>query len=127
MTVPFAELTCSREAKLDNSVLEDVLLLLTATLIVVVGLRRLRLPLVMAFLLVGMVVGPHALGWVAATETTRTLAEFGVVFLLFALGLEFSLPRLLAMRAEVFTLRFRSRSCSAAPLRCPRPRSSCAY
>ena len=81
-----------------------MLLLLTATLIVVVGLRRLRLPLVMAFLLVGMVVGPHALGWVAATETTRTLAEFGVVFLLFALGLEFSLPRLLAMRAEVFTL-----------------------
>jgi monovalent cation:H+ antiporter-2, CPA2 family len=70
----------------------------------VVGLRRLRLPLVMAFLLVGMVVGPHALGWVAATETTRTLAEFGVVFLLFALGLEFSLPRLLATRGEVFTL-----------------------
>ena len=58
----------------------------------------------MAFLLVGMVVGPHALGWVAATETTRTLAEFGVVFLLFALGLEFSLPRLLAMRGEVFSL-----------------------
>ena len=71
---------------------------------VVVGLRRLRLPLIIAFLLVGMVVGPHALGWVAATETTRTLAEFGVVFLLFALGLEFSLPRLLAMRGEVFSL-----------------------
>ena len=93
-----------QEAPLENSVLEDVLLLLTATLVVVVGLRRLRLPLIMAFLLVGMVVGPHALGWVAATETTRTLAEFGVVFLLFALGLEFSLPRLLAMRGEVFSL-----------------------
>ncbi len=99
-----AATTCGREATLENSVLEDVLLLLTATLVVVVGLRRLRLPLVMGFLLVGMVVGPHALGWVAATETTRTLAEFGVVFLLFALGLEFSLPRLLAMRGEVFTL-----------------------
>ncbi len=113
MTVPFSKvtvpscrssITCSRETTLDNSVLEDVLLLLTATLVVVVGLRRLRLPLVMAFLLVGMVVGPHSLGWVAATETTRTLAEFGIVFLLFALGLEFSLPRLLAMRGEVFTL-----------------------
>ena len=74
------------------------------TLAVVVGLRRLRLPLILAFLLVGMVVGPHAFGWVEATETTRTLAEFGIVFLLFALGLEFSLPRLIAMRAEVFTL-----------------------
>ncbi len=89
---------------LENSVLEDVLLLLMATLAVVVGLRRLRLPAILAFLLVGMVVGPHALGWVESTETTETLAEFGVVFLLFALGLEFSLPRLIAMRGEVFTL-----------------------
>jgi CPA2 family monovalent cation:H+ antiporter-2 len=93
-----------RRRTLENSVLEDVLLLLVATLAVVVGLKRLRLPLILAFLLVGMVVGPHALGWVEATETTRTLAEFGVVFLLFTLGLEFSLPRLIAMRAEVFTL-----------------------
>ena len=75
-----------------------------ATLAVVVGLRRLRLPLILAFLIVGMSVGPHALGWVSATETTETLAEFGVVFLLFTLGLEFSLPRLIAMRGEVFTL-----------------------
>jgi CPA2 family monovalent cation:H+ antiporter-2 len=89
---------------LENSVLEDVLILLMATLAVVVGLRRLRLPLILAFLLVGMVVGPHALGWVEVTETTGTLAEFGVVFLLFTLGLEFSLPRLIAMRGEVFTL-----------------------
>ena len=75
-----------------------------ATLAVVVGLRRLRLPLILAFLIVGMCVGPHALGWVSATETTETLAEFGVVFLLFTLGLEFSLPRLIAMRGEVLTL-----------------------
>ncbi|HEX9706524.1 MAG TPA: cation:proton antiporter [Steroidobacteraceae bacterium] len=84
--------------------MEDVLLLLTATLAVVVGLRRLRLPLILAFLIVGMIVGPHALGWVAATETTGTLAEFGVVFLLFTLGLDFSLPRMLATRGEVFWL-----------------------
>ena len=93
-----------RRRPLENSVLENVLLLLMATLAVVVALKRLRLPLILAFLLVGMVVGPHALGWVEATETTGTLAEFGVVFLLFTLGLEFSLPRLIAMRGEVFTL-----------------------
>jgi CPA2 family monovalent cation:H+ antiporter-2 len=90
--------------RLENNVLEDVLLLLTATLAVVVGLRRLRLPLILAFLLVGMAVGPYALGWVMPTETTGTLAEFGVVFLLFTLGLEFSLPRMIAMRSEVFGL-----------------------
>ena len=89
---------------MENSVLDDILLLLAATLAVVVALRRLRLPLVFGFLLVGMAVGPHALGWVAATETTATLAEFGIVFLLFTLGLEFSLPRLIATRGEVFTV-----------------------
>jgi CPA2 family monovalent cation:H+ antiporter-2 len=87
---------------LENSALDDILLLLAATLVVVVALRKLRLPLIIGFLLVGMAVGPHALGWVAATETTTTLAEFGIVFLLFTLGLEFSLPRLLATRGEVF-------------------------
>ena len=89
---------------MEDSVLDDILLLLAATLVVVVALRRLRLPLIIGFLLVGMAVGPHALGWVAVTETTSTLAEFGIVFLLFTLGLEFSLPRLLATRGEVFTV-----------------------
>ncbi len=93
-----------RRRHLENSVLDDVLLLLIATLAVVVGLRRLRLPMILAFLIVGMIVGPHALGWVAPTETTETLAEFGIVFLLFTLGLDFSLPRLIAMRSEVLTL-----------------------
>ena len=89
---------------MEGTVLEDVLLQLAATLAVVVGLRRLRLPPIIGFLAVGMAVGPYALGWVATTETTIALAEFGVVFLLFTLGLEFSLPRLIATRGEVFLL-----------------------
>ncbi len=89
---------------MEGSVLEDVLLLLAATLAVVVGVRRLRMPPIIGFLAVGMAVGPHALGWVATTETTVALAEFGIVFLLFTLGLEFSLPRLIATRGEVFLL-----------------------
>jgi CPA2 family monovalent cation:H+ antiporter-2 len=89
---------------LGHSILQDVLLLLTATLVVVAAVRRLRMPPIIGFLAVGMAVGPYALGWVATTETTATLAEFGVVFLLFTLGLEFSLPRMIAMRREVFSL-----------------------
>ena len=84
--------------------LAEVLVLLAATLLVVASLRRLRLPPIVGFLAVGMALGPHALGWVQDTATTRTLAEFGVVFLLFTLGLEFSLPRMIAMRNEVFAL-----------------------
>ncbi|MGH6781259.1 MAG: cation:proton antiporter, partial [Sphingomonadaceae bacterium] len=75
---------------MQTSVLDDVLLLLAATLVVAVAVRRLRLPPIIGFLAVGMAVGPHAFGWVAATETTGALAEFGIVFLLFTLGLEFS-------------------------------------
>jgi CPA2 family monovalent cation:H+ antiporter-2 len=89
---------------MEGTVLEDVLLLLAATLAVVVAVRRLRMPPIIGFLAVGMAVGPYALGWVAITETTGALAEFGVVFLLFTLGLEFSLPRLIATRGEVFWL-----------------------
>ncbi len=89
---------------MEGTVLEDILVLLAATLAVVVSLRRLRMPLIIGFLAAGMAVGPHALGWVAATETTGALAEFGVVFLLFTLGLEFSLPRMIATRGEVFLL-----------------------
>lgn len=87
-----------------DSALADILLLLAATLLVVATLRRLALPPVLGFLTVGMLLGPFALGWVQDTEATRTLGEFGVVFLLFTLGLEFSLPRMIAMRQEVFVV-----------------------
>jgi CPA2 family monovalent cation:H+ antiporter-2 len=56
------------------------------------------------YLLVGIIIGPHAIGLIADTEETRYLAEFGVVFLMFSIGLEFSLPKLMTMRRLVFGL-----------------------
>jgi CPA2 family monovalent cation:H+ antiporter-2 len=79
----------------------QILILLTASVGVVALVRRLALPAILGYLLVGTALGPHALGLVDDTATTRLLAEFGITFLLFTLGLEFSRPRLLAMRAEV--------------------------
>jgi CPA2 family monovalent cation:H+ antiporter-2 len=79
----------------------QILILLTASVFVVAGVRKLKLPAILGYLAVGMLLGPHALAWAVDNETTRLLADFGVVFLVFTLGLEFSLPRLLAMRAEV--------------------------
>ena len=87
-----------------DSALTDLLILLAATVLLVAAMRRLRLPPILGFLSVGMALGPFALGLVPDTQATRTLAEFGVVFLLFTLGLEFSLPRMLAMWREVFGL-----------------------
>jgi len=79
----------------------QILILLAASVCVVAGVRRLALPSIIGYLAVGMLLGPHALAWAVDNDTTRLLADFGVVFLVFTLGLEFSLPRLLAMRWEV--------------------------
>ncbi len=84
--------------------LGTLLVLLAAVVAVVAGVRRLRLPPILGYLAVGMSLGPHAFGVVRESGTTSFLAEIGVVFLLFTLGLEFSLPRMLAMRSEVLGL-----------------------
>ena len=81
-----------------------ILTLLAAAVVVVVVCRLVRLPAILGYLLVGVVLGPHALAFVPNDETTRYLAEFGVVFLMFSIGLEFSLPQLRAMRRAVFGL-----------------------
>ncbi len=67
-------------------------------------LRRVRLPPILGYLCVGMLAGPHALDWLYETETTHFLGEIGVVFLLFTVGLEFSIPQFIAMRKAVLGL-----------------------
>jgi monovalent cation:H+ antiporter-2, CPA2 family len=84
-----------------NDPLLQILILLAASLCVVAGVRKLALPAILGYLVVGMLLGPHALALAVDNETTQLLADFGVVFLVFTLGLEFSLPRLVAMRWEV--------------------------
>jgi monovalent cation:H+ antiporter-2, CPA2 family len=86
---------------LHNDPLLQILILLTASVCVVAAVRKLALPAILGYLMVGMLLGPHALALIASNETTQLLADFGVVFLVFTLGLEFSLPRLVAMRWEV--------------------------
>ena len=85
-------------------ILELVLLLLAAAVVVVVIFRLLELPALLGYLLVGVLIGPHAIGLIADNEDTRYLAEFGIVFLMFSIGLEFSLAKLKTMRREVFGL-----------------------
>ena len=86
------------------STLELALLLLGAAVLGVVAFRMMHLPPMLGYLVVGAVIGPHAMGWAQDSAATSTLAEFGVVFLMFSIGLEFSLPKLMAMRRIVFGL-----------------------
>ncbi|MCZ2105339.1 MAG: monovalent cation:proton antiporter-2 (CPA2) family protein [Comamonadaceae bacterium] len=80
------------------------LLYLLAAVLGVVACRMLRLPPMMGYLAAGILIGPHALALALNSEGVRHLGEFGVVFLMFAIGLEFSLPKLRAMRRLVFGL-----------------------
>lgn len=83
---------------------QSVLILLGAAVVLAALFRYLRLPAILAYLAAGILVGPHALGWVSPDSAWQYMGEFGLVFLMFTIGLEFSLPKLLGMRGIVFGL-----------------------
>jgi CPA2 family monovalent cation:H+ antiporter-2 len=84
--------------------LQLILVLLGCAVVAVVICRLVRLPPILGYLIVGMAAGPNALAWVPDSAGVRSLAEFGIVFLMFSIGLEFSLPQLKTMRRAVFGL-----------------------
>ncbi len=84
--------------------LELTLLYLLAAVLGVVVFRSLKLPPMLGYLTVGVLIGPNALALAGKSESIRHLGEFGVVFLMFVIGLEFSLPKLQTMRRHVFGL-----------------------
>lgn len=84
--------------------LVQIILLLAVAITVVVIFQRLHIPTSLGYLLVGMILGPHTIGPVVSMPELHSLAEFGVVFLLFTIGLNFSLPQLNALRHQVLGL-----------------------
>ena len=84
--------------------LELTLVYLLAAVLGVVACRSLKLPPMLGYLAVGVVIGPNALALAENSEGVRHLGEFGVVFLMFVIGLEFNLAKLRSMRRHVFGL-----------------------
>ena len=84
--------------------LDLALLYLVAAVIGVVLCRMLKLPAMLGYLAVGVAIGPNAMALAEDDSGVRYLAEFGVVFLMFVIGLEFHLPKLRSMRKLVFGL-----------------------
>ncbi|VVO19361.1 cation:proton antiporter [Pseudomonas fluorescens] len=80
----------------------SLLIILASSLVVIALFHRLRLPPVLGYLCVGLMVGPTAFDWVNESAALPLLAELGVVFLLFSLGLEFSLSKMIALHQVVF-------------------------
>src|SRR5512145_927093 len=84
--------------------LRDVFVLLAAAIVVVIAVTRLRASPVLGYFVAGIGIGPHGFGLLRVEEDIRLLAELGVVFLLFMIGLELSLERLKTMRRFVLGL-----------------------
>ncbi len=84
-----------------HETLPAILLLLVSSVLVVALFRKFKLPAMLAYILVGLLLGPKSFGFLPDTEANRELAEFGIVFLMFSIGLEFSLGQLYAMRRIV--------------------------
>ena len=83
---------------MEHAFLKDFLILLAGAIVMVSVFRRLGLPAILGYLSVGLVAGPYGLGWLVFDDAILFLGELGIVFLLFSIGLEFSLPLLLSMR-----------------------------
>jgi len=84
--------------------LAQIVLLLAVSVLVMVTFQRLHIPSSLGYLLVGLILGPHTAGPTVYVAEFKILAEFGVVFLLFSIGLNYSLPQLHAMRHQILGL-----------------------
>jgi len=87
-----------------HDALSDTIILLSISVVCIALFRRIKFPAILAYLTVGICLGPHAANLVQSSDTLHFLAEVGIAFLLFSLGLEFSLNRLIANRRSVVGL-----------------------
>ena len=78
--------------------LQDIVILFGLALVTVILFQRLRFPSIVGFLATGMLAGPYALGFIKDTRQVEQMAEYGVVLLLFTIGIEFSLKELMRIR-----------------------------
>ena len=88
----------------EHGFLFEVIIFLAAAVVFVLLSRRLRASPVLGYLVAGIVIGPHGVALVGDAETTRGLAELGIAFLLFSIGLELSWKRLGLLRMQIFGL-----------------------
>jgi monovalent cation:H+ antiporter-2, CPA2 family len=97
-------LKVAKEKRMGFGILESFLIILCASLVASLIFHRLNLPIILGYVLVGTVIGPHVLGWVPNAHAIKELAEFGVALLMFTVGLQFSYRELLTLKYSAFVL-----------------------
>ena len=89
---------------MQSSIFETIIILLIICILITTSFRAIKLPAIVGYIVVGILVGPYSFQLVADSHNVRNIAEFGVVFLMFTIGLEFSLRKMIAMKKLVFGL-----------------------
>jgi len=87
---------------MEDGLYKELVVVLALAVGIILLFRRLKMPGVLGFILAGMLAGPHVLGWVEEVERVQELADFGMIFLLFVIGMGFSLKELSSMGLTVF-------------------------
>lgn len=82
--------------------LQDIIILLGFSVVVVLILQRFKIPSILGFLITGLLIGPYGFGLIVAVDEIEIIAEIGVILLLFVIGMELSLKQLVTMRKTVF-------------------------
>ena len=89
---------------MNQHIIESILILLSCSVLAIILFRRFNLSPILGYLLVGILIGPHAFGFLQDSEQIHFLAEIGLVFLLFSISLEFSIHHFWAMRQTILGL-----------------------
>src|SRR6478735_6655517 len=87
-----------------SSFLLELLILIGSATFVATLFHALRLPTIIGFIVAGMIIGPFGIGWVGSVPGAETLSEIGIIFLMFTIGLEFSLSQLKDLRRHFLGL-----------------------
>lgn len=87
---------------MEDGLYKELVVVLALAVAIILLFRRLKMPGVLGFIIAGMIAGPHMLGWVDKVERVNELAEFGMIFLLFVIGMGFSLQELASIGTTVF-------------------------
>ena len=85
----------------DISYLRDILIMLFASVAIVIVFKKIGLSPALGYLVAGAAISPFGFGILTSTETTKSIGELGIVFLLFAIGLELTFSRLMTMKKYV--------------------------
>lgn len=87
---------------MDFSILKDVIIILGLSVLIILIFHRFRIPSILGFLLTGIIIGPYGLSLINASHEVEMMAELGVIFLLFVIGIEFSIKGLMSIKRTVF-------------------------